>query len=91
MNKPSVLVRARAAYRFFKYGGRWLTASGDWGRGGQIKKMPYVWPNFLTGQPQWSIIDFESYAQEGFNENAVIYSAIMYKVRALVQRERRHL
>ena len=83
MNKPSVLARAKAAYRVFKHG-RWLTASGDWSRDRQTKKLPYIWPNFLTGQPQWSIIDFGSYAQEGFNENAVIYSAIMYKVRALI-------
>jgi len=83
MNKPNILVRAKAAYRVFRHG-RWLTASSDWGRSGQTKKLPYIWPNFLTGQPQWSIIDFASYAQEGFNENAVVYSAIMYKVRALI-------
>ena len=84
MKRPNVFTRAKAAYKFFRHGGRWLTAGGDWSRSRQTKKLPYVWPNFLTGQPQWSIIDFGSYAQEGFNENAVVYSAIMYKVRALI-------
>lgn len=78
MRKPSALVRAKAAYKFFKHGFRYVPG------GRETKKLPYIWPNFLTGQPQWSIIDFGSYAQEGFNENAVVYSAIMYKVRALI-------
>jgi HK97 family phage portal protein len=34
------------------------------------------------GKPQWHIIDYASYAQEGFRENAIIYAAIAYKARA---------
>ena len=46
-------------------------------------RFPLVWPSFRQGVPQWQLVDFESYVAEGFNLNTLIYSAIMYKVRAL--------
>jgi len=49
------------------------------------KKAPYVWPAWYTNQPQWQLIDYQTYVNEGFNANAVIYAAIMYKVRAITQ------
>ncbi len=33
--------------------------------------------------PQWDMLDLESFAQYGFGLNAIIYAAIMYKVRSL--------
>jgi HK97 family phage portal protein len=35
-----------------------------------------------TGQPQWHTVDFSAWADEGFGQNSLIYSAIMYKVRS---------
>ena len=46
-------------------------------------RFPLIWPSFRQGVPQWQIIDLASYIAEGFNLNTLIYSAIMYKVRAL--------
>ena len=41
-----------------------------------------LWPRWLDNQPQWQLIDYSSYINEGMNLNALIYSAINYKVRA---------
>lgn len=51
---------------------------------GQIerKAMPFIWPSYRQGQITWTMNDFETYVSEGFNHNAVIYTALMYKVRA---------
>lgn len=80
-NRPNAFIRARAALRFFQHGYRYFPLGG---RRETKAGVPFIWPDFLTGQPQWQIVDFASYAQEGFTENAVIYAAIMYKVRALI-------
>lgn len=45
-------------------------------------EFPLVWPSWQTGQPQWQLTDYQSYIDAGFNINSLIYSAIMYKVRA---------
>lgn len=45
---------------------------------------PFLWPNYTDGQPQWQIVDYRSYVNEGFNLNTLIYSAILYKCRALI-------
>lgn len=42
-----------------------------------------IWPSSLLGKPSWDMVDVESYIQYGFSLNAIIYGAIMYKVRAL--------
>lgn len=47
------------------------------------KGFPLIWPSYRTGIPQWHLMDLEAYIAEGFNLNTLIYSAIMYKVRAL--------
>ncbi|OFW78889.1 MAG: hypothetical protein A2201_07760, partial [Alicyclobacillus sp. RIFOXYA1_FULL_53_8] len=47
------------------------------------KAAPYVWPVWKQGRPEYHIVDLQSYIDEGFNLNTLIYSAIMYKVRAI--------
>ena len=42
-----------------------------------------MWPAWREGVPLWQIIDYAGYVNEGFNLNSLIYSAIMYKVRAM--------
>lgn len=44
--------------------------------------MPFAWPSRRLGRPQWHLIDFRTYAQEGFIENSLVHAAIMYKARA---------
>jgi len=48
----------------------------------QAPKSVLLWPDFRTGQPIWATGDYADYAHEGFELNTLIYSAIMYKVRA---------
>lgn len=45
--------------------------------------MPYAWPAWRQGKAEWQMVDLQSYVNEGFNANALIYSAIMYKVNAM--------
>lgn len=49
----------------------------------QQKNYPLAWPDFRVNQAQWHITDYASYIAEGFNMNTLIYSAIMYKAKAL--------
>lgn len=77
--KPNLLTRLKYSVKFFKHGYRYFFHGGR-----ETKSAPWVWPNYLAGQPQWNIVDFAGYAQAGFSENAVIFSAIMYKVRSLI-------
>ena len=49
------------------------------------KRAPYTFPMFVNGQPQWQMGDFAAYVAEGFDLNAVIYSAIMYKAKAIAK------
>lgn len=41
-----------------------------------------LWPRWREGMPDWQMTDLTSYIEEGFDANAIIYSAIMFKVRA---------
>lgn len=41
-----------------------------------------MWPRWREGTPDWQMTDLSSYIEEGFDSNAIIYSAIMFKVRA---------
>lgn len=50
--------------------------------GRNTKAFPLLWPNY-GGNPQWRTVDVDSYIQEGFNMNSLVYSAIMYKARAV--------
>lgn len=53
--------------------------------GPRARKMaPFLWPAYVDGTPQWQMVDYEAYVNEGFNLNTLIYSAILYKCRALV-------
>jgi HK97 family phage portal protein len=47
------------------------------------KATPMRWPDFRVNTPQWQIINIEGYIEEGFNANSLIYSAVMYKARAI--------
>jgi HK97 family phage portal protein len=70
--------RAQLAWRMFR-------ATGPGPRPGGEKSAPFAWPAWRQGTPQWQIVDLASYIADGFNVNALIYGAIMYKVRALRQ------
>jgi len=47
----------------------------------QRKAKMVMWHTWREGEATWSLVDLSSYIKEGFNLNAIIYSAIMYKVR----------
>ena len=49
----------------------------------QRKAFTFSWPAWRIGVPQWHLTDYDTYVAEGFNLNTLIYSAIMYKVRAM--------
>lgn len=72
--QPSLWRRFKRSVDFFRHGDpRWDT-----------KRAPFIWPDFRTGQPLWQVCDYQSYVDEGYNLNAVIYSAIQYKARAVL-------
>jgi len=73
MNKPSILERAREAIRVFKKG----YPAG-------AKSLPFAWPTFRELKPQWHLINLQTYIDEGFTLNSLVYSAIMFKVRAVI-------
>ena len=72
----------RAKRRYQRDARRWRQFSEAVAYGAQ-KAAPFLWPAQREGKPQWQIFDYASYCQEGFNLNSLIYSAIMYKARAL--------
>ena len=76
--KPNALTRFKAALKFYKSGWQHFQIQPR-----ETKKIPFIWPSWYNNQPQWQLINYEAYANEGFNANAVIYSAIMYKVRSI--------
>lgn len=41
--------------------------------------LPLIWNLITPGRYQWSMIDYEAYAREGFSQNEIIYAAIKYK------------
>lgn len=45
--------------------------------------LPFMWPTWFEGEPQWHLEDFSAYCRDGFQRNAIIYSALMYKYRAI--------
>lgn len=49
------------------------------------KESPYVFLNTNGGNVTWGITSYPSYIKEGFNANALVYAAVMYKVRAAAQ------
>jgi len=91
MDKPNFLERLRWTLDFWRYGTRYMAPRRPAARApmavptwpGEAKAAPFLWSSWRMGQPQWQIVNYTAYAQEGFNENAVVYSAIMYKVRSI--------
>ena len=47
--------------------------------------LPLVFHYQGAGQYNWSMIDYDAYAREGFSQNAVVYSALKYKIDAIAQ------
>lgn len=70
--KPSIIDRARLALRVYRQGLPMRT-----------KTNPITFPTWQQGQPQWHLVDLDAYIREGFNMNTLIYSAIMYKAKAM--------
>lgn len=48
------------------------------------KSLPFAWPSWRQGVPEWHLIHLEDYINEGFCLNSLVYSAIMFKVRAVI-------
>jgi len=78
IHKPSAIQRARVAWQVFRYGFPRSPMARP-----ASKQAPFMWPAWREGQAQWQIVDMQSYIDEGFNLNSLIYSAIMYKVRSI--------
>ena len=66
--RPSLWRRLTQSVRFFRDG---------------LKAAPFQWPDYRVGQPMPLLTDYQSYAQEGYSANSLIYSAIAYKCRAV--------
>ncbi|MFA5526621.1 MAG: phage portal protein [Acholeplasmataceae bacterium] len=73
----SLLDRAKAAVHTFRHG---LSSSQTWGK----KDLPFAWPDFKKERPEWHLVDYNAYIREGYSLNSLVYSAVMYKVRATV-------
>ena len=68
------MTRARVALDVFRKG-----FPGGW----EEKRLPFSWPPWRQLQPQWHLIDLQTYVNDGFARNALVYAAIMYKVRTM--------
>lgn len=68
---PNIIRRLQTAWYTFRHG---LPSKG----------LPFAWTNLRQEKPQWHLVDLESYYKEGFSMNSLIYSAIMYKIRATI-------
>lgn len=69
---PSIIDRARLALKVYRDG-----------LPGSRKMRPLAFPEWRVNQAQWHMTDMSAYIAEGFNLNTLIYSAIMYKAKAL--------
>jgi HK97 family phage portal protein len=78
MATTNIVERARVALKVFRHG---FSQRGGFER----KAAPFIWPNWRDERPQWQLVDFGAYCEEGFNLNTVVYSAVMYKARSLMQ------
>ncbi len=74
--KPNLLTRAKIAYKILR-----SDFSGTSGK--DVKSLPFPWPEWMQGKPQWHLQDYRAFATEGYQRNSIIYSSIMYKVRAM--------
>ena len=78
--RPNVLQRLRLAGKVFSSGLPAVRGSSKLAT--QTKKAPYVFPAWRTKNPQWHLLNYESYVTEGYMINALAYEAIAYKARA---------
>lgn len=76
-NRPGLFDRFKLARKVFN--------SGLPGSRRDQKAAPYYFPHWRAGVPQWSMVDFDSYVSDGFERNALVYEAIMYKARCVLQ------
>lgn len=91
MAKLSIMERARAAMHLFRHANELVGPKAEndvkkYGTDGldlSQKALPFAWPDWQAEQPQWHLVDIASYIREGFNMNSLVYSSIMYKVRAM--------
>ena len=47
------------------------------------RKKLILWPTWREGMSRWQLVSLEAFVKEGFEMNAVLYAAIMYKARAM--------
>lgn len=47
--------------------------------------LPLIWNLITPGRYNWSMIDYEAYAREGFSQNEVIYASLKYKFDSIAQ------
>lgn len=47
------------------------------------KAMPYQWPDFRLDRASFKLIDEQAFISEGYDINALVYAAIMYKALSL--------
>jgi HK97 family phage portal protein len=80
IKKPPVIERIKIAYDVFRRGYPQRRWNGEPSR---KQKYSLIWPKWRLGEPDWHIVDLQSYIDEGFNLNTLIYSAIMYKWRSV--------
>lgn len=72
--------RVQAAITVYRHGYPWERP-----RAIEPKAAPFViWPEYSRDNPQWRMIDLQAYIDEGFNINSLIYSAVMFKARAVI-------
>lgn len=65
--------RFRAAVKVFRHG---FSA--------ETKALPFAWTMLRAGKPEWHLVDLKTFIDEGYSMNTLVYSAIMYKVRAIM-------
>lgn len=76
-DKPTFRKRVSAALDAWRNGS---TTINPWREFDSQKGAPFVmWPDYRNETPAWKLIDVEAFIEEGFNNNAIIYAALMYK------------
>lgn len=78
--RPNVMQRLKVAWSVFRRGYPW-SQGADFGGRKQQTQAPFTWSAWRENNPQWQTVAFETFVEEGFNRNSIIYSAIMYKAR----------
>ena len=81
----NILQRFKAAARAFSGESRvhYVPAPGA---KAENKALNLVWPSISTGEatPTWNLVDVDAFFREGYALNTLIYSAVMFKIRATV-------